>query len=113
MRAALLVALVSSTALASPESDALARVNAYRAAAGLSAVKLDPALSKGCMEHARYMLANRGTDAMEGLNAHTQRPNLPGASRAGADCGKNADLFPGVSDLGTAIDGWMAGIYHR
>jgi len=22
-------------------------------------------------------------------------------------------LFPGVSDLGTAIDGWMAGIYHR
>ena len=35
------------------------------------------------MEHANYMVQNRGTDAMAGLNAHTQRPSLPGA-RAGA-----------------------------
>lgn len=50
---------------------------------------------------------------MVGLEAHTQRPHLPGATPAGAKCGKAADLFPGVSDLPTAIDGWMAGIYHR
>jgi hypothetical protein len=65
------------------------------------------------MEHANYMVQNRGTDAMAGLNAHTQRPNLPGASAAGAACAKAADLFPRVSDLRVAIDGWMAGIYHR
>ena len=65
------------------------------------------------MEHANYMVQNRGTDAMAGLNAHTRRPSLPGASAAGAACAKAADLFPRVSDLGVAIDGWMAGMYHR
>ena len=59
------------------------------------------------------MVQNQGTDAMAGLNAHTQRSNLPGASAAGAACAKAADLFLGVSDLGVAIDGWMAGMYHR
>ncbi|MCE9572357.1 MAG: CAP domain-containing protein [Deltaproteobacteria bacterium] len=96
-----------------PEKQALRLVNAYRAAAGLPPVKLDAKLSKGCMEHAAYMRANRGTDAMAGLNAHTQRPNLPGATPAGAACGKAADLFPGVSDLQVAVDGWMASLYHR
>lgn len=115
MRFAIVILLAARIASAGPsaEQQALARVNAYRAAAGLSGVKLDARMSKGCMEHAQYMLANRGTDAMVGLNAHTQRPDLPGASPAGAACGKAADLFPGVSDLGVAIDGWMAGIYHR
>jgi hypothetical protein len=28
-------------------------------------------------------------------------------------CAKAADLFLGVSDLGVAIDLWMAGMYHR
>jgi len=64
------------------------------------------------MEHANYMLQNQGTDAMVGLNPHTQRSNLPGASAAGAACAKAADLFVGVSDLGVAIDEWMAGMYH-
>ena len=65
------------------------------------------------MEHANYMVQNQGTDAMAGLNPHTQRSNLPGASAAGAACAKAADLFLGVSDLGVAIDEWMAGMYHR
>jgi hypothetical protein len=96
-----------------PEQQVLRLVNAYRAAAGLDPVALDAKLSKGCMEHAAYMRANRGTDAMVGLNAHTQRPKLPGASAAGAACAKAADLFPGVSDLQVAVDGWMATLYHR
>ncbi len=111
----LVLALATRVAFAAPtpEVQAVERVNEYRAAAGLAPVRADPALSKGCMEHAQYMLQNRGTAAMVGLEAHTQRPELPGATPAGAACGKAADLFPGVSDLGTAIDGWMAGIYHR
>jgi hypothetical protein len=32
---------------------------------------------------------------------------------AGAACANAADLFLGVSDLGVAIDEWMAGMYHR
>ncbi|MFN0245322.1 MAG: CAP domain-containing protein [Kofleriaceae bacterium] len=114
MRALLVVLVTSRVVVASPpETQALERVNQHRVAAGLTVVRVDPVLSKGCMEHARYMLLNKGTDAMVGLEAHKQRPDLPGATPAGAKCGKAADLFPGVSDLATAIDGWMAGIYHR
>src|SRR5262245_22463166 len=105
---------VASTAHAeSPDQHVLALVNQYRNAAGVGPVKLDSKLSKGCMEHAEYMKLNRGTPAMEGLAAHQQDPKLPGATPAGAACGKAADLFPGVGDLGHAVDGWMAGLYHR
>jgi uncharacterized protein YkwD len=89
------------------------RVDRYREAVGLSAVTLDAKLSKGCMQHARYMLLNKDSDAMAGLNAHQQRPKLRGASAEGAACGKAADLFFGVSDLEVAVDGWMSTLYHR
>src|SRR5215471_102966 len=88
-------------------------VDRYRATVGLSAATLDAKLSKGCMEHTKYMQLNKDSDAMVGLNAHQQRPNLKGASPAGAACGKAADLFFGASDLEVAVDGWMAGLYHR
>ena len=96
-----------------PDQQVLRLVNQHRRTAGLALVTLDRKLSKGCMEHAEYMRLNRGTDAMEGLNAHTQRPELPGATAAGAACAKAADLFPEVSDFAAAVDGWMAGFYHR
>jgi uncharacterized protein YkwD len=88
-------------------------VDRYRAQVGLPEVALDAKLSKGCMEHARYMLLNKDSDAMVGLNAHQQRPKLRGASAAGAACGKAADLFFGVSDLEVAVHGWMSTLYHR
>jgi hypothetical protein len=115
-RVALLILLVTSAPLAkaeSPDEEALRLLNHYRQLAGLTPAKLDRQLSAGCMEHANYMVQNQGTEAMTGLNPHTQRSNLPGASDAGAACAKAADLFLGVSDLGVAIDGWMAGMYHR
>jgi uncharacterized protein YkwD len=89
------------------------RVDRYRAAVGLLPVTLDAKLSKGCMEHARYMQLNKDSDAIAGLNAHRQRPNLKGASASGAACGTAADLFFGVSDLEVAVDGWMSTLYHR
>lgn len=113
LRSLVVVMVVASTAVASPADRVLARVNGFRAAAGLAPVAIDPKLSAGCMEHAQYMKLNRGTEAMSGLNAHHQRTNLPGASAAGAACGVAADLFPEVSDLETAVDGWMASLYHR
>jgi hypothetical protein len=115
-RVALLILLITSVPQAKaepPDQQALRLLNHYRQLAGLTPVKLDPKISAGCLEHANYMVQNEGTDAMAGLNAHTQRSNLPGASDAGAACAKAADLFIGVSDIGVAIDGWMAGMYHR
>jgi hypothetical protein len=115
-RAALLILLITSVPQAKaepPDQQALRLLNHYRQLVGVTPVKLDPKLSAGCMEHANYMVQNQGTDAMAGLNPHTQRSNLPGASDAGAACAKAADLFVGVSNLGVAIDGWMAGMYHR
>lgn len=109
----LLVTNVAFAEVESPEQQALRVLNHHRSLAGLGEVVLDPTLSEGCREHASYMLQNRDTEAMVGLNAHTQRPGLPGASAAGAACGEAADLFPGVSDLGTAVEGWLAGFYHR
>ncbi len=88
-------------------------VDRYRAAVGLPPVKLDAKLSQGCMQHAEYMRLNKGSDAIAGLNAHQERPRLPGASAEGAACGKAADLFFDVSDLNVAVDGWMAVLYHR
>src|ERR1700731_5108877 len=96
-----------------PDEQALRLLNHYRQIAGLTPVRLERQLSAGCMEHADYMVQNQGTDAMAGLNPHTQRSNLPGASAAGAAWAKAADLFLGVSDLAVAIDVWMSGMYHR
>jgi hypothetical protein len=114
--ALLIVALAASVPHARAESadeQALRLVNHYRQRAHLTPVTLDQKLSAGCMEHANYMAQNLGTEAMAGLNAHSQRADLPGASAAGAACAKAADLFPKVSNLGVAIDGFMAGLYHR
>jgi hypothetical protein len=111
-----LLALAGSAASAradTPDQQVLALLNRHRALAGLRPVKLDGALSKGCMEHAEYMRLNHGTAAMQGLNPHTQDPALPGASPGGAACGKAADLFAGVADLGAAVEGWLASLYHR
>ena len=106
-------AVVADPAPDRPEHRVKRLVDRYRATVGLPGVDLDAKLSKGCMEHAEYMRLNKDTDAMVGLNAHQQRPNLPGATPDGAACAKAADLFPGVSDLEVAVDGWMASLYHR
>ena len=96
-----------------PEQKVLARVNAYRAHAGLPPVKVDAKLSKGCTAHAEYMKANRGTSAVVGLEIHNEHQDLPGATPEGAACGKAADIYPEIADLPTAVDGWMASLYHR
>jgi hypothetical protein len=56
--------------------------------------------------------AGKKSPAQEGLRGRGRQVDLGGAC-AGAACAKAADLFIGVSDVGVAIDGWMAGMYHR
>jgi uncharacterized protein YkwD len=96
-----------------PEGRLVAVVNRYRVAAGVPRVSFDGSLSEGCRAHAVYMKLNRGTLQLAGLRAHTQDPSLPGATPDGAACAKAANLFQNVESLETAVDGWMAGIYHR
>ena len=85
-------ALATTARAETPDQQVLALINARRAEVGLHAVALDPKLSQGCMKHADYMKLNRGTEAIAGLNAHTERMKLPGATPEGAACGKAADL---------------------
>jgi hypothetical protein len=105
--------MCSSAALADPAAQAKQVVDRYRAAAGLGEVTVAAELSAGCMKHAEYLRLNQGKAAIAGLAAHQEHPDLPGATPEGAACGKAADLFVGVSDVTSAIDGFMAGIYHR
>jgi hypothetical protein len=59
------------------------------------------------------MVLNRGKPQMYSINAHHQDPALPGATPEGAECAKNAVLYPAVPDVRDAVHGWMASIYHR
>jgi len=88
-------------------------INEYRRVAGVPPVLVDPKLAQGCSEHARYMVLNRGKPQMYSINAHRQDPSLPGATPAGAECGKRAVLYPSINDLRSAVRGWMGTIYHR
>ncbi|RRR65999.1 MAG: hypothetical protein EI684_21535 [Candidatus Viridilinea halotolerans] len=87
----------------------LARVNAYRAIAGVPPVTEDATLNNNCWQHARYMAENRDI-------THDQNPSLPWASAAGQICAQkgNAWMDPGGSRQPyQAIDGWMTSVGHR
>lgn len=114
MRIALPLVLLVASVHADPEpleQRVKRSVDHYRAVAGLPAVELDPALGKGCMEHAEYLKRNRNTNAVSGLAVHRQRPNLRGASRAGALCARGASVFTGVSHLDVAVDKLPSGSF--
>lgn len=91
----------------------VALVNEFRRVAGVHPTALDPALTRGCREHARYMVINRGKPQLHSINAHRQDPSLPGATPEGAACGRAAVLYKSIGDLRTAVHGWMATLYHR
>jgi uncharacterized protein YkwD len=92
---------------------ALAKVNAYRARAGLPAVALDEKLSRGCAAHARYLVINADHPALSGLKAHDEDLSLPGASEEGKKAGKSSNLGIGDYEPTDGIDAWMATLYHR
>lgn len=111
---------VAANAIATlPEPDpealrALAHVNTYRHAAGLSPMVYNNALGAAAAGHARYLVAN----AEKG---HDQRPGAPhyfGVTPA--DRMGYYGYYRGGGEViaydwraETAIDGWMQTIYHR
>jgi uncharacterized protein YkwD len=88
-------------------------VNAYRRQAGLAAVRLDAALSRGCSAHAAYVARNIDHPSTQGLGGHEERPDLPGFTEAGRRAGRAAVIAMGDHDPLLAVRGWMATLYHR
>src|SRR5262249_270178 len=74
---------------------AVAKVNAYRADAGLKPVTLDNQLTSGCLKHARYLVLNEGHPALQGLSAHDEDLKLPGASEEGKKAGLKSNIAMG------------------
>ncbi len=92
---------------------ALAKVNAYRANAGLNPVTLDATFSKGCLAHARYLVVNVDHPSLQGLGAHDEDAKLPGFTPEGRKAGKSSDIAIGDYMPLDGIDAWMATLYHR
>lgn len=86
----------------------LARVNLYRAMAGLPPVNEEPSLSNAVLQHARYMVRN---DRIE----HRQNARDRLASAAGAEAAAASNLAGSTSPAETdewAVDTWMQAPFH-
>jgi hypothetical protein len=90
-------------------ADWLARVNFYRALAGVPPVGEDAALSENCRQHARYMAEN---DHL----THDQDTSRAFASPAGQTCAQKGDVWLGQGAIfspADAVDGWLSSVGHR
>jgi uncharacterized protein YkwD len=96
---------------ATPAERALDLLNRYRRVAGVPPVTDDPATTKACMDHAAYLVKNKGNAALDGFGAHKEDPNLPGATPGWANLNLGNDV--GFEEPVATIDGLMATLYHR
>jgi uncharacterized protein YkwD len=100
----------------------LERVNTARALAGLAAVVVDPALSPGCVAHARYLVLHHGEPSTAGLGVHKETAGLPGYTATG-DAAAHRSVIAAAEISAPAlperdwpvadVDKWMASLYHR
>ncbi len=115
--------LVSSGSTAPPVSPAwLARVNHYRALAGVPLVTANPALSQGDWAHARYIVKNFRAGIKRGVNLgavmHQEDPSNPWYSPEGLAAARASDVDQRYGPKATAsgfwaIDNWMSAPFHR
>jgi hypothetical protein len=93
---------------ADPATSWLARLNLYRATAGLGPAAENPALSSGVWQHARYMVRHD-------LIKHFEKPGDKFATPEGAAAAASSDLAgstrPSEPDS-WAIDTWMQAPFH-
>jgi uncharacterized protein YkwD len=95
------------------EARTIDTINAYRHSAGLGAVTLDPALSKGCEAHAQYLAQNAQGAALNSLSWYKEDPKLPGYSEEGAKAGRVSQIRILGDVPPVLMDQWMATLYHR
>lgn len=88
------------------------QVNAARKAAGLTPVRLDAELSRGCQSHAHYLALNHQRPETLGARVHREDAQLPGASPEGARAAKES-VIAVILDPQACVENWMATLYHR
>lgn len=102
--------------LASSSSDWLGEVNAYRAASGLPPVTDNPSWDAGLLAHFNYLAKTPASyETGQYASAHTENPQSPYYTQAGAQEGGRSDLYPGGVGNWTPvqlIDGWLTAPFH-
>jgi uncharacterized protein YkwD len=99
-------------------------VNLYRSLLKLQPVEEDPALSQGCLNHAKYLVTNYESRLAGGWNPgglmHTEDESKPGYTPDGIKAARASDVMfqpPGKFTEGQrmtrAIESWIAGPFHR
>jgi uncharacterized protein YkwD len=93
----------------------LAALNRYRKAAGLRPVALDPALSRGCLLHARYLIRNAyHFEVVDPMARHDEDPTFAAFSPEGLRAARSSALAPHwFGGPAEAVDAWMHSLYHR
>lgn len=108
--------------LTAARHDALARLNSYRAAAGVGSLPESAALSEAAQSHAYYVLFNRGASQLAGLGVHSETASLPGftgttgfarAQRAGFKGPRVSEVIDHVQVPFDAVETWADSVYHR
>jgi uncharacterized protein YkwD len=99
-------------------------VNLYRTLLKLQALEEDPALSQGCLNHAKYLVTNYESKLAGGWNPgplmHTEDESKPGYTPDGIKAARASDVMfqpPGKytddQRMTRAIESWVAGPFHR
>jgi uncharacterized protein YkwD len=96
-----------------PAGLVLDRINFYRALAGVTPVRLDPALSDGCAAHALYLVRNARQPAAQGAGLNDEKPDLPGYSPAGRAAARSADVLGGAPSPLVQVDDLMGTFLRR
>ncbi len=94
----------------------LEAVNAARAAAGLTPLRVNPLLNRAAADHAHYLLRNKasGHEQKAGRPGYTGHLPLERAHHAGyRAAGVSENLALGVPTVAEAVDNLMSAIYHR
>ena len=100
----------------------LTRLNYYRLLAGLNPIKEDASLSRGDLDHARYLVKRIESDASAAFDAHGEDVAYPWATpsgaRAAAHCTvalrSNMDQSAGLATQASRIvDDWMTEPFQR
>jgi uncharacterized protein YkwD len=107
----------AATAPQSSGSDSwLARLNYFRAMAGLNSVSDDTKMSAGDVMHARYLVKNNSGRPNPGLDMHLESSKNRWYTPEGYAAGRTSDVIPpnGIELTGQqAIDIWIEGPFHR
>ncbi len=110
-----------SPAATGPDGNWLTVLNRYRSRLNVPPVEEDPALSKGCLAHAKYLIRNYGgTFANIGILMHEEDESKPGYSLEGRKAARASDVVfqprNKMSDdqlMGQAVEWWISGPFHR